>query len=213
MKKKQKKGESEMNLRDLFCQFPQSVLRTVSLPEPENSVSAALLLTPGTALLPDYLYVGPAAVLPPELPEKALNLLLDREPPEAWCQGCNVAVLEDPGRMGTVFNDIQRQLDRQQQSLTRIGGLFSASLTHGGLQHLIGQAAELLGNPLMLLQNDEAASGVAELAAGKGGGGHPLRKHSGRTGTGGLDPGAHGGSGAGRHPGAAGPRGDGPGVF
>lgn len=120
MTKKQKKGESEMNLRDLFCQFPQSVLRIVSLPEPENSVSAALLLTPGTALLPDYLYVGPAAVLPPELPETALNLLLDR----------------------------------QQQSLIRIGGLFSASLTHGGLQHLIGQAAELLGNPLMLLQND-----------------------------------------------------------
>ena len=154
MKKKQKKGESEMNLRDLFCQFPQSVLRTVSLPEPENSVSAALLLTPGTALLPDYLYVGPASVLPPELPETALNLLLDREPPEAWCQGCNVAVLEDPDRMGSLFNDIQRQLDRQQQSLIRIGGLFSASLTHGGLQHLIGQAAELLGNPLMLLQND-----------------------------------------------------------
>ena len=25
-----------MNLRDLFCQFPQSVLRTVSLPEPER---------------------------------------------------------------------------------------------------------------------------------------------------------------------------------
>ncbi len=100
-----------MILRDVFCQFPQSVLRTVSLPEPENSVSAALLLTPGAELTPAYLYVGQAAALPPEPPEllgNPLSLLQNDGRLLAW-----QSWLPEQAAEAIRWENIQRELEQE----------------------------------------------------------------------------------------------------
>lgn len=146
-----------MYLSRLLNRIPQSTFAHTHLLQPSAEIQAVFMLEPGdTQLLAQYLYIGRAADLPPYLPtsDAPLSLILDGQPPQAWLDKCNISILRLPDQLMSVFNALHRQLVRQQQTLLQLSRLFSFPLTHQGIQELIEQASDLLGNPLLLMEED-----------------------------------------------------------
>lgn len=146
-----------MYLSRLLNQLPLSTFAYTHFLQPNAEIQAIFMLEPEDKhLSAQYLYIGRIADLPPRLPatDAPLSLILDGQPPQAWLDGCNISILRQPERLVSVFNTLHRQLIRQQQTLLQLSRLFSHPLTHQSIQDLIAQVSDLLGNPLLLMENN-----------------------------------------------------------
>ena len=144
-----------MQISILLQQLPTSVLHSVHLAQPEVDIFAVLVLQSDQQnFLPDCLYVGKASDLPALLPEN-INLLLQGRQPDAF-SGCgrNIGTLSPSADLLKVLNTLQETLLYKRRVIQQVYQMTSSLLNYQGIQDLILQASDLLGNPIFLVDQE-----------------------------------------------------------
>ena len=143
-----------MQISTLLQQLPTRALRSVRLSRPETDILAVLVLQrEQQEFHPDCLYVGEAADLPAQVPG-GCSVLLRGTPEQVEIENGNAAFLSPSASLAKVVNKLQETLLYQQRVLLQVSEMTSSLLNYQGLQDLVCQASDLLGNPIFLVDQE-----------------------------------------------------------
>lgn len=146
-----------MQLSELLTRLPEGSTDEVSLADPEAEVYNICFLTPSACdLRQDVLYFGDVSLLPACMPASRLFSCVtygEGDLPAHLLDNRNVNLVRvsagtDPF---VCYNTLQRFFMEDVELTDRIRRMLTALLSDNGLQYLVEEASEALGNPILVV--------------------------------------------------------------
>lgn len=148
-----------MELRGLLVRLPEKAGEYIVCADESAAVNSIRLMTRGqTEFRPDTLYFGDLGLLPKALRSDQFLCYVGfggyaLPPYYAEHDNSDILVLRPDVDPFECFNDLQAFFVEEQELTDKIRRMLMALLSNNGLQYLIDEAGETLGNPIFVIDN------------------------------------------------------------